>query len=130
MIKWQDNDEKTKPGLYVVARSAMLGYHLEVAEKQEGSGIFVNSQWKQGVPHVDLVAELEEPRSRAERIAAVHAKKRLHPDEVYGILKESFISQANEYGVDITSTHCEEFLNDLYDQCYHCLSGNIPEEEL
>lgn len=60
----------------------------------------------------------------------VFDKKAMHPEDVYPILRDSFISKAQEYGVDITSNHCEEFLNDLYDQCYHCLSENIREEGL
>lgn len=56
-------------------------------------------------------------------------KTKMHPEEAYPILRDAFIAKAKEYGVDITSNHCEEFLNDLYDQCYHCLHKNIPEEE-
>ncbi|BBK09411.1 hypothetical protein [Klebsiella phage 05F01] len=57
-------------------------------------------------------------------------KKSMHPEDVYSILRDEFIAKAEEYGVDITSNHCDEFLNDLYDQCYHCLSKNIPEDDL
>lgn len=56
-------------------------------------------------------------------------KTKMHPEEVYPILRDAFIAKAKEYGVDITSNHCDEFLNDLYDQCYHCLHKNIPDEE-
>lgn len=56
-------------------------------------------------------------------------KTKMHPEEVYLILRDAFIAKAKEYGVDITSYHCDELLNDLYDQCYHCLHKNIPDEE-
>lgn len=56
-------------------------------------------------------------------------KKSLHPETVYEILKKDFVAKGQEYGVDITSDFCQDFFNDLYDQCYHCLSKNIPDEE-
>lgn len=129
MIQWIPNDETVKPGLYVVARPNLMGFHLEVAEKVGGEDKFVNNQWKDGIPFVSLVAELEDPGTDRERRDATKAKKLMHPEQVYPILRDAFIAKAKEYGVDITSNHCDEFLNDLYDQCYHCLSKNIPDEE-
>lgn len=53
----------------------------------------------------------------------------IHPEEAYNELSSKFKAIAKEYGVDITSGACDEFLNDLYDKCYEDLWQNIEGDE-